>query len=80
MSVLGVDSGPLLGVEHFARYDLDVCLGFPFEVFIAISTLIFGGQLDRFPTLKFGLFEVGIGSISWLLDRLEMAYDAGPAA
>jgi aminocarboxymuconate-semialdehyde decarboxylase len=80
LSVHGVDSGPLLGVERFARYNLDVCLGFPFEVFTAISTLIFSGVLDRFPTLRFGYFEVGIGWIPWLLDRLEMAYDARPAA
>ena len=33
-------------------------------------------MLDRFPTLKFGFFEVGIGWIPWLLDRLAMAYDA----
>ena len=80
LSVHGVDSGPLLGVERFARFNLDVCLGFPFEVFTAIAKLIFSGVLDRFPTLKFGYFEVGIGWIPWLLDRLEMAYDARPAA
>jgi len=80
LSVHGVDSGPLLGVERFCRYNLDVCLGFPFEVFTAISVLIFSGLLDRFPTLKFGFFEVGIGWIPWLVDRLEMAYDARPAA
>lgn len=80
LSVHGVDSGPLLGVERFSRYNLDVCLGFPFEVFTAISALIFSGLLDRFPRLKFGFFEVGIGWIPWLLDRLEMAYDARSAA
>jgi predicted TIM-barrel fold metal-dependent hydrolase len=80
LSVHGVDSGPLLGVERYARFNLDVCLGFPFEVFTAISALVFSGVLDRFPTLKFGFFEVGIGWIPWLLDRLEMAYDARPAA
>ncbi len=57
------------------------CLpGFPFQVFTAISALIFSGVLDRFPRLKLGFFEVGIGWIPWLLDRLEMAYDARPAA
>jgi aminocarboxymuconate-semialdehyde decarboxylase len=80
LSVHGVDSGPLIGVERFARFNLDVCLGFPFEVFTAIAALIFSGVLDRCPTLKFGFFEVGIGFIPWLLDRLEMAYDARPAA
>jgi len=78
--VHGVDSGPLLGVERFARFNLDVCLGFPFEVFMAISALIFGGVTERFPGLKFGFFEVGVGFIPWLIDRLETAYDARPAA
>ena len=76
----GVDSGPLLGVERYARFNLDVCLGFPFEVFQAIASLIFGGVVERFPSLKFGFFEVGVGFIPWLVDRLEMTYDARPAA
>ncbi len=80
LSVHGVDSGPLLGVERFARYNLDVCLGFPFEVFTAIAALVFSGLLERLPALRFGFFEAGIGWIPWLIDRLEMAYDARPAA
>jgi aminocarboxymuconate-semialdehyde decarboxylase len=78
--VHGVDSGPLMGVERFARFNLDVCLGFPFEVFMAISALIFSGTVDRFPNLRWGFFEVGIGFIPWLIDRLETTYDARPAA
>lgn len=78
--VHGVDSGPLLGVERYGRFNLDVCLGFPFEVFQAIASLIFGGVIEGFPNLKFGFFEVGVGFIPWLIDRLEMAYDARPAA
>jgi aminocarboxymuconate-semialdehyde decarboxylase len=78
--VHGVDSGPLMGVERFARFNLDVCLGFPFEVFMAISALIFSGTVDRFPKLRWGFFEVGIGFIPWLIDRLETTYDARPAA
>lgn len=78
--VHGVDSGPLLGVERYARFNLDVCLGFPFEVFTAIAALIFGGVVERFPNLKFGFFEVGVGFIPWFIDRLETAYDARPAA
>jgi aminocarboxymuconate-semialdehyde decarboxylase len=78
--VHGCDSGPLLGVERYARFNLDVCLGFPFEIFMAISTLIFGGVIERFPKLKFGFFEVGVGFIPWLIDRFETAYDSRPAA
>ena len=78
--VHGVDSGPLIGVERYARFNLDVCLGFPFEVFLAIAALCFGGIVERFPKLKFGFFEVGCGFIPWLIDRLETTYDARPAA
>ena len=78
--VHGVDSGPLLGVERYGRFNLDVCLGFPFEVFTGIAALIFSGVLDRFPELKWGFFEVGVGFIPWLVDRLEAAYDAREAA
>jgi aminocarboxymuconate-semialdehyde decarboxylase len=80
LAVHGVDSGPLLGVERYARFNLDVCLGFPFEVFTAIASLIFSGVVDRFPSLKWGFFEVGVGFIPWLIDRLEAAYDAREAA
>src|SRR5262249_8172361 len=75
-----VDIGPLLGVERYARFNLDVCLGFSFEVFTAISALIFSGVVDRFPKLRWGFFEVGVGFIPWLMDRLETTYDARPAA
>ena len=78
--VHGVDSGPLIGVERYARFNLDVCLGFPFEVFTAISALIYSGVVNRFPNLRWGFFEVGIGFIPWLMDRLETTYDARPAA
>ena len=52
--------------QRFGRRVLTIstsCLGFPFEVFTAISALIFSGLLERFPTLKFGFFEVGIAGI-----------------
>ena len=78
--VHGVDSGPLMGVERFARFNLDVCLGFPFEVFTAIASLVYSGVLDRFANLRWGFFEVGVGFIPWLIDRLETTYDARPAA
>jgi aminocarboxymuconate-semialdehyde decarboxylase len=78
--VHGVDSGPLMGVERYARFNLDVCLGFPFEVFTAVAALIYSGVVARFPNLRWGFFEVGGGFIPWLMDRLETTYDARPAA
>ena len=35
------------------------------------ARLIFGGVLDRFPTLKFGFFEGGIGWVPWLMHTLD---------
>jgi uncharacterized protein len=42
--------------------------------------LIFSGVIDRFPSLRWGFFEVGVGFIPWLMDRLETTYDARAAA
>jgi len=36
--------------------------------------LIFGGILDRFPTLKFGFFEGGIGWVPWLMQHARRAH------
>jgi predicted TIM-barrel fold metal-dependent hydrolase len=38
---------------------------------ISAARLIFGGILDRFPTLKFGFFEGGIGWVPWLMHTLD---------
>ena len=46
-------------------------LGMPFTYMTIISTLIFGGVLDRFPTLKVGFFEGGAGWVPFLMDWLQ---------
>ena len=38
---------------------------------VSAARLIFGGVLDRFPTLKFGFFEGGIGWVPWLMHTLD---------
>ena len=38
---------------------------------VSAARLIFSGVLDRFPTLKFGFFEGGIGWVPWLMHTLD---------
>jgi predicted TIM-barrel fold metal-dependent hydrolase len=45
---------------------------------VSASRLIFSGVLDRFPTLKFGFFEGGIGWVPWLMHTLD-AHTPGEA-
>ena len=62
----------LVGSERFQGYQhFPTALGFPLTYMVSASRLIFGGVLDRFPTLKFGFFEGGIGWVPWLMHTLD---------
>ena len=67
----------LVGADRFgADYGfLASALGFPFTYMLSMAHLIFSGTLDRFPTLKFGIFEAGVGWVPYLLNRLDIYYD-----
>jgi aminocarboxymuconate-semialdehyde decarboxylase len=54
----------------FSQVRLTGVLGFPFEMQIAIASLILGGVLDEFPNLKFCFLEGGVGFFAHLMDRL----------
>jgi aminocarboxymuconate-semialdehyde decarboxylase len=64
----GID-GPLRD-ERIRKYDLDLSLGFLFEETLAMACLIYGGVLDRFPTLDICLSHGG-GACAYMLGRLE---------
>ena len=59
-----------LGHERMDRWRLFVCLGFPFDYMMAITTLIYSGILDRFPKLKILFAEGGVSYLPFLEDRL----------
>jgi predicted TIM-barrel fold metal-dependent hydrolase len=62
----------LVGSERFQGYQhFPTALGFPLTYMVSAARLIFGGVLDRFPTLKFGFFEGGIGWVPWLMHTLD---------
>jgi predicted TIM-barrel fold metal-dependent hydrolase len=46
-----------------------VCMAEP------ISIMIFGGVFDRFPTLRFGSIESGVGWMSWMAQYMDDIYD-----
>ena len=64
----GID-GPLRD-ERIRKYDLDLSLGFLFEETLAVACLIYGGVLDRHPTLDICLSHGG-GGTAYMLGRLE---------
>ena len=61
----------LLGWERMDRWRLYVCLGFPFDYIMAITTMIYSGMLDRFPNLKILFAEGGVSYLPFLEDRLQ---------
>jgi len=74
--VHGVSDFMVYGVRQidkhppFSQVRLTGVLGFPFEMQIAVSSLILGGVLDQYPNLRFCFMEGGVGFFAHLMDRL----------
>lgn len=66
----GIDGPP--GDARLRRFELDIVIGFNLESTVAISTLIFGGVLDRHPTLDI-CFPSGGGAVACLVGRMAAA-------
>lgn len=67
-----------LGFERLRRYFFDNVVSNPAEVTVAASHLIFGGVLERHPTLKVCLTHGG-GFLPYQIDRQDRAFAAKPA-
>lgn len=48
------------------------------DVFMAFSTLVAGGVMDKFPGLRIGVFEAGCGWIPYLMERLHEHWELFP--
>lgn len=59
--------------ERLQDYYLRNFIGNPLDTTIAVSCLIFGGVLDRFPDIKFYLSHVG-GFVPWIRGRWQHGY------
>jgi uncharacterized protein len=55
--------GGLAAVSH--------AISFPVDAMLAMSTMILGGVLERFPQLRLGFFEANSGWVPWWLARLD---------
>src|SRR6267142_273770 len=62
----------LVGAERYQGFPhFPTALGFPLTYMVSAARLIFSGTLDRFPTLKFGFFEGGVGWVPWIMHTLD---------
>jgi aminocarboxymuconate-semialdehyde decarboxylase len=64
----------VIGAARLERHYLANLLGNPFESAIAAAHLVFGGVLDRFPTLDWVLPHAG-GAFPWLVGRLTRGWE-----
>lgn len=69
-SPAGIDGPP--GDPNLKDFDLDVVLGFAAQEALAVARLIYGGVLDRHPTLDICLSHGG-GATGYLVGRMAMA-------
>ncbi|MCB1388690.1 MAG: amidohydrolase [Rhodobacteraceae bacterium] len=71
----GID-GPK-GDANLQGYDLDVVIGFAAQETLAVARLVYGGVLDRYPTLDICLSHGG-GSTAFLAGRMAQAMRKRP--
>jgi aminocarboxymuconate-semialdehyde decarboxylase len=67
----------VLGGPRVGAYYLHNLLGNPFDTAVAGARLVFGGVLDRFPSLRVCLPHAG-GALPYLLGRLDRGYRVRP--
>ena len=66
------------GKERLSKYFLSNLIGNPMDTAIAAASLIFGGLLERYPTLNVCLVHGG-GALPYLLGRMSCGYSQIPA-
>jgi predicted TIM-barrel fold metal-dependent hydrolase len=61
---------PLPAAGRFSNYAQVHTLSFPVDQMVALTALAMGGVLDRYPTLRVGFMESGIGWVPYFLHRM----------
>lgn len=67
----------MMGEEHIQKYWLPWLVGMPAETARAISSMIFGGVLQRYPKLRVA-FAHGGGSFPFTIGRIEHGFNVRP--
>jgi len=70
---------PILGDPRFRKNNLTQVAGFPLETALAMTRVIFGGVLDRWPSVRW-CFAHGGGAFAYILPRLDQGWGAIPDA
>jgi uncharacterized protein len=65
---------PGAGTDRFNKHFHNHVVGHPFEQMLAMTALICGGVLEKYPKLKFGFLESGCGWLPYLMWRLDEEY------
>lgn len=63
------------GTDRFDKFLAVHAVAHPFEQMIAMTQLIFGGVLERFPRLRIGFLESGAGWVPYWMDRLDEEWE-----
>ena len=79
VAVLVHPQAPILGDPRFRRDNLTQIAGFPLETALAMTRVIFGGVLDRWPTIRW-CFAHGGGAFPYILPRLDKGWHVADAA
>jgi uncharacterized protein len=69
---------PLPGAERFANYAMVHALSFPVDQMVALTALMLGGVLDRFPALRVAFLESGVGWVPYFVHRLHEHHEKLP--
>lgn len=67
----------MMGTEKMPKYWLPWLVGMPAETCLAISSMIFGGVLERLPNLRVA-FAHGGGSFPFTVGRIQHGFDSRP--
>jgi predicted TIM-barrel fold metal-dependent hydrolase len=61
---------PLPAAGGFSNYALVHTMSFPADQMVALTALVMGGVLDRYPTLRIGFMESGVGWVPYFVHRI----------
>jgi len=63
------------GTDRFDKFLAVHAVAHPFEQMIAMTQLILGGILERYPKLRVGFMESGVGWVPYWMDRLDEEWE-----
>lgn len=68
-------SFPDLGIDGTNNFMVAHCLEHPFAQFRQIVAMISEGVFERYPKLRIGILECGVGWVPYLMDRMDEEYE-----